>query len=166
MQNLISYLKNVTFKLTKNGSDSTFTTIKQANFQNCFGKYVLDNQTCLFFKDNLSFPLIDLDETLAIVNGRQDTSQILLEENKTLHLSCYGNGNPNPTITLSRHNEVIETLETIDDKWLNHTIERLQCYDSGSYKCTSRSAGFQNKEKRITVSVQCEFLQFEKINSK
>ena len=126
----------------------------------------LDSCTFLFFREKNRVFVVDLDETQAIANGRHDPGQIVLEENKTLHLSCYGNGNPNPTIRLSKHNAVIKTLETIDDNWLNHTIERLQCFDSDTYKCTSTTTGFQNKEKRITVSVQCEFLQFKRINSK
>ncbi|XP_078327357.1 uncharacterized protein LOC111116097 isoform X2 [Crassostrea virginica] len=118
----------------------------------CVGTY----NHSLKLEQNMSLIVQYLDETQAIVNGRRYPSQIVLEENKTLQLSCYGNGNPNPTIRLSKHNDVIKTLETISDKWLNHTIERLQCSDSDTYKCTSASAGFQNKERRITVSVQCK----------
>nr|XP_022310800.1 uncharacterized protein LOC111116098 isoform X3 [Crassostrea virginica] len=117
----------------------------------CVGTY----KTSMTLEQNISLNVQYLDETQAIANGRHDPGQIVLEENKTLHLSCYGNGNPNPTIRLSKHNAVIKTLETIDDNWLNHTIERLQCFDSDTYKCTSTTTGFQNKEKRITVSVQC-----------
>lgn len=120
----------------------------------------------LFFKDKLFFLVVDLDETQVFANGRRDSSQIVLEENKKLHLSCYGNGNPDPTIRLSKHNNAIETLETVSAIWLNHTIERLQCSDSDTYTCTSTSAGFLNKEKRITVSVLCEFLQLGRIISK
>nr|XP_022305369.1 uncharacterized protein LOC111112254 [Crassostrea virginica] len=139
-------------KTSKNSAILKININRTMSLFSCLGTY----GSTVRLERNMSLNVQYLDETLAIVNGRQDTSQILLEENKTLHLSCYGNGNPNPTISLSRHNEVIETLETIDDKWLNHTIERLQCYNSGTYKCTSTSAGFQNKEKRITVSVQCK----------
>nr|XP_022310805.1 uncharacterized protein LOC111116099 isoform X2 [Crassostrea virginica] len=119
----------------------------------CQGTY---NNSSLTLEQNMSLIVQYLDETQVIANGRQDPGQIVLEENKTLHLSCYGNGNPNPTIRLSKHNGITKTLETIDDKWLNHTIERLQCTDSDTYKCTSTTTGFQNKEKMIRVSVQCK----------
>ena len=143
-----------------------FTTLYQSFSTVLVNIDFSNNNTFFLFQRKKYFLVVDLDETQAIANGRQYPSQIVLEENKTLQLSCYGNGNPNPTIRLSKHNDVIKTLETISDKWLNHTIERLQCSDSDTYKCTSASAGFQNKEKRITVSVQCEFLQFKRINSK
>ena len=143
-----------------------FTTLYQIFSTVLVNIDFLDSCTFLFFREKNRVFVVDLDETQVIANGRQDPGQIVLEENKTLHLSCYGNGNPNPTIRLSKHNGIIKTLETIDDKWLNHTIERLQCSDSDTYKCTSTTTGFQNKEKRITVIVQCEFLQFKRINSK
>ena len=143
-----------------------FTTLYQIFSTDLVNIDFLESCTFLFFREKKYVFVVDLDETHAIANDRQDPGQIVLEENKTLHFSCYGNGNPNPTIRLSKHNVVIKTLETIDDKWLNHTIERLQCSDSDTYKCTSTTTGFQNKEKRITVIVQCEYLQFKTINSK
>ena len=143
--------------MTLNLTKKPFTTLYQIFSTVLVNIDFLDSCTFLFFREKKYVFVVDLDETHAIANDRQDPGQIVLEKNKTLHFSCYGNGNPNPTIRLSKHKVVIKTLETIDDKWLNHTIERLQCTDSDTYKCTSTTTGFQNKEKMIRVSVQCEF---------
>ena len=81
---------------------------------------------------------------------------VQIKEGNKLRLSCYINGNPVPDITLSKETGVSRILQRNTSNWLNHTIESLQCSDTGTYKCTGTSTGFTEREKIFRINVTCK----------
>ena len=81
---------------------------------------------------------------------------VQIKEGNKLRLSCYISGNPVPDITLSKETGVSRILQRNTKNWLNHTIESLQCSDTGTYKCTGTSTGFTEREKIFGINATCK----------
>ncbi|XP_065931252.1 uncharacterized protein [Magallana gigas] len=94
-----------------------------------------------------------LDDTLLYING-QMISNIELNENAPLRISCHVDGNPTPTIRLSRGQGYTEP-EQRHGTWLNYTIDTAQCTDTDTYRCSGTSTGFSNTDKVININVLC-----------
>ncbi|XP_062568082.1 uncharacterized protein LOC134230334, partial [Saccostrea cucullata] len=94
---------------------------------------------------NSPLPLPDL-------NAYQTLSSIT--EGHTLNISCFVEGNPTPTIKLSRvlKGHINEQQEKY---WLNYTIAKAQCSDTGTYRCTGNTS-FESKHEELTVNVTYE----------
>ena len=99
----------------------------------------------------------DLDEPLVSINGSSYSNQaVQAQERTSLHISCNVSGNPNPSIRLLRRGSTDILIETSTSEMLNHSITRLQCYDTGNYTCSGESTEFDSKEKVFLVNVNCE----------
>eukprot|EP00105_Crassostrea_gigas_P041559 XP_019925707.1 PREDICTED: uncharacterized protein LOC105335173 [Crassostrea gigas] len=94
-----------------------------------------------------------LDDTLLYINGEMK-SNIELNENAPLRISCHVDGNPAPTIRLSR-GQADTVLEQRQGTWLNYTIDMAQCTDTDTYRCRGTSTGFSNTDKVININVLC-----------
>ncbi|XP_052692711.1 uncharacterized protein LOC128170990 [Crassostrea angulata] len=94
-----------------------------------------------------------LDDTLLYING-QMISNIELNENAPLRISCHVDGNPTPTIRLSRGQGYTE-LEQRQGTWLNYTIDMAQCTDTDTYRCRGTSTEFSNTDRVININVLC-----------
>eukprot|EP00105_Crassostrea_gigas_P020766 XP_011439644.1 PREDICTED: uncharacterized protein LOC105336863 isoform X1 [Crassostrea gigas] len=103
-----------------------------------------------------------LNDTLLYING-QTKSNIELNENAPLIISCRVGGNPAPTILLSRSHSDTE-LRKMQGTWLNYTIDTAQCTDTDTYRCRGRSTGFNITEKVININVLCN-TRFDKAGS-
>ncbi|XP_062602478.1 uncharacterized protein LOC134264197 isoform X2 [Saccostrea cucullata] len=78
-----------------------------------------------------------------------------IKEGHTLNISCFVEGNPTPTIKLSKVSKR-HTNEPRDKYWLNYTIAKAQCSDSGTYRCTGNTSQHGSKHEELTVNVTCE----------
>eukprot|EP00105_Crassostrea_gigas_P003387 XP_011416216.1 PREDICTED: uncharacterized protein LOC105320114 [Crassostrea gigas] len=77
-----------------------------------------------------------------------------VSENTPLSIACFVDGNPAPTIRLSRGQGHTETnLEEKEGKWLNFTIESTQCSHTDIYKCTWTSAVFGSSYALFIINV-------------
>ncbi|XP_065931361.1 uncharacterized protein [Magallana gigas] len=94
-----------------------------------------------------------LDDTLLYIND-QTKSNIELNEYAPLRISCQVDGNPAPTIRLSR-GQADNVLEQKQGTWLNYTIDTAQCTHTDTYKCRGTSTGFNNTDKVININVLC-----------
>uniref|UniRef100_A0A8W8P1E0 Uncharacterized protein n=1 Tax=Magallana gigas TaxID=29159 RepID=A0A8W8P1E0_MAGGI len=103
-----------------------------------------------------------LDDTLLYINGEM-ISNIELNENAPLRISCHVDGNPTPTIRLSR-GQADTVLEQRQGTWLNYTIDSAQCTDTDTYRCRGTSTGFSNTDKVININVLCN-IRFDKAGS-
>ncbi|XP_061185144.1 uncharacterized protein LOC133193191 [Saccostrea echinata] len=77
-----------------------------------------------------------------------------VQENSTLELSCYVEGNPSPTIIFSKGSwkQVIRSF----GNWLNYTfVKKAQCSDSNTYRCEGSSDAFPAKSKTLGFTVMC-----------
>lgn len=100
----------------------------------------------------------DIEEIRLYIN---DTlySNADVSENTSLRISCFVDGNPTPTIRLSRGQSHTETkLEEKEGKWLNFTIESTQCSHTDTYKCTWTSAVFGSSYVLFNINVLCKKL--------
>nr|XP_034322748.1 carcinoembryonic antigen-related cell adhesion molecule 5 [Crassostrea gigas] len=104
-------------------------------------------------KQSIQLDVQYLDDTLLYTNGEMK-SNIELDENAPLGISCRVDGNPAPTIRLSRGQADTE-LEQGQGTWLNYTIVTAQCTDTDTYRCRGTSTGFSNTEKVININVLC-----------
>ena len=97
---------------------------------------------------------------MAYINGKQVPQRISayqISEAEAVNLSCYVNSKPLSHITLTKDiGSTISEEESSD--WLNHTINSSQCSDTGTYKCTGLSTGFNNTEKTFELNVTCKYL--------
>ena len=96
----------------------------------------------------------DLDDILLYMNG-EIKSNIELNENAPLTISCHVDGNPAPTIRLSRGQGYTE-LEQRQGTWLNYTIDMAQCTDTDTYTCSGSSTGSNITDKVININVLCK----------
>eukprot|EP00105_Crassostrea_gigas_P006932 XP_011421012.1 PREDICTED: uncharacterized protein LOC105323640 [Crassostrea gigas] len=103
-----------------------------------------------------------LDDTLLYINGEM-ISNIELNENAQMRISCHVDGNPTPTIRLRRGQGYTE-LEQRQGTWLNYTIDMAQCTDTDTYRCRGTSTGFSNTDKVININVLCN-TRFDKAGS-
>ena len=100
-----------------------------------------------------------MDEPQLIYNENSPiyTSQeVQVQENTSLHLYCHVNGNPNPTIRLRRGLNSNVIAEANSTKWLNHTINSLQCSDTDEYTCSGDSTGLPSKKIVFRINVICK----------
>uniref|UniRef100_A0A8W8P512 Ig-like domain-containing protein n=1 Tax=Magallana gigas TaxID=29159 RepID=A0A8W8P512_MAGGI len=95
----------------------------------------------------------DSDDILLYMNG-EIKSNIELNENAPLRISCRVDGNPAPTIRLSRSHSETE-LRKIQGTWLNYTRNTAQCTDTDTYRCSGTSTGFNITDKVININVLC-----------
>uniref|UniRef100_A0A8W8NVU2 Ig-like domain-containing protein n=1 Tax=Magallana gigas TaxID=29159 RepID=A0A8W8NVU2_MAGGI len=95
----------------------------------------------------------DLDDILLYMNG-EIKSNIELNENAPLRISCQVDGNPAPTLRLSRSHSDTE-LRKMQGTWLNYTLNTVQCTDTDTYKCSRSSTGVSNTNKVININVLC-----------
>uniref|UniRef100_A0A8W8P7N7 Uncharacterized protein n=1 Tax=Magallana gigas TaxID=29159 RepID=A0A8W8P7N7_MAGGI len=103
-----------------------------------------------------------LDDTLLYINGEM-LSNIELNENAPMRISCHVDGNPTPTIRLNRGHGYTE-LEQRQGTWLNYTIDTAQCTHTDTYRCSGTSTGFNITEKVININVLCN-TRFDKAGS-
>ncbi|XP_052692710.1 uncharacterized protein LOC128170988 isoform X2 [Crassostrea angulata] len=113
-------------------------------------------------KQGIQLDVQYLDDTILYINGEM-ISNIELNENAPMRISCHVDGNPTPTIRLSRGQGYTE-LEQRQGPWLNYTIDTAQCTDTDTYRCRGTSTGFSNTEKVINISVLCN-TRFDKAGS-
>nr|XP_022306367.1 uncharacterized protein LOC111112825 isoform X1 [Crassostrea virginica] len=109
--------------------------------------------------ENIYLDVLYLDEPQLVYNENSPiyTSQeVQVWENTSLHLYCHVNGNPNPTIRLHRGVNANVITETNSTKWLNHTINSLQCSDTDEYTCSGDSTGLPSKKKVFRINVICD----------
>ncbi|XP_052692716.1 uncharacterized protein LOC128170993 isoform X1 [Crassostrea angulata] len=104
-------------------------------------------------KQSIQLDVQYLDDILLYMNG-EIKSKIELNENALLRISCRVDGNPAPTIRLSRSHSETE-LRKIQGTWLNYTIDTAQCTDTDTYRCRGTSTGFNNTDKVININVLC-----------
>lgn len=96
----------------------------------------------------------DLDDILLYMNG-EIKSNIELNENAPLRISCRVDGNPAPTIRLSRSLSDTQ-LRKIQGTWLNYTRNTAQCTDTDTYTCSGSSTGSNITDKVININVLCK----------
>uniref|UniRef100_A0A8W8MRY2 Ig-like domain-containing protein n=1 Tax=Magallana gigas TaxID=29159 RepID=A0A8W8MRY2_MAGGI len=94
-----------------------------------------------------------LDDILLYFNG-EIKSNIELNENAPLRILCRVDGNPAPTIRLSRGQADTE-LDERQGVWLNYTIDTARCTDTDTYRCRGTSTGFINTDTVININVLC-----------
>nr|XP_022307619.1 uncharacterized protein LOC111113619 [Crassostrea virginica] len=111
-------------------------------------------------KYNIVLNVQYLIQPLAYINGKQVPQRISayqISEAEAVNLSCYVNSKPLSHIKLTKDiGSTISEEESSD--WLNHSIESSQCSDTGTYKCTGLSTGFNNTEKTFELNVTCKYL--------
>lgn len=79
------------------------------------------------------------------------------KQHTPLHISCYVDGNPPPTIRLIRGQGTSKILlEEQVDKWLIYAIESSQCYDSDNYICAGSSSAFNSSTNMFKINVLCK----------
>lgn len=96
----------------------------------------------------------DLNDTLFYINGEMK-SNVVLTENAPLRISCHLDGNPTPTIRLSRGQADTE-LEQRQGTSLNYTIDTAHCTDTDTYVCRGTSTVFNNRNKVFNINVICK----------
>ncbi|XP_061170397.1 uncharacterized protein LOC133179720 [Saccostrea echinata] len=102
----------------------------------------------------INMDILYLSKPKIILNGiSQNRSDIRKGEN--LPISCHVDGNPNPTIILSKVSNG-QVFDTEDSNCLDYTITKVQCSDTGTYRCTGNSTQFERKIKDFTVNVICD----------
>ncbi|XP_078330709.1 neural cell adhesion molecule 2-like [Crassostrea virginica] len=116
----------------------------------CIAKY----PSVMDVKESIKLDVLYLDEPLVTINGSSYSNEaVQAQERTSLHISCNVSGNPNPSIRLRRSGSTDILTETSTSEVLNHSITRLQCYDTGNYTCTGQSTGFDSKQKIFGLNV-------------
>ncbi|XP_062605647.1 hemicentin-1-like [Saccostrea cucullata] len=103
--------------------------------------------------DGIKLNILYLSKPVIFLNNSNQTLSSITEGH-TLNISCFVEGNPTPTIKLSRvlKGHINEQQEKY---WLNYTIAKAQCSDTGTYRCTGNTS-FESKHEELTVNVTCE----------
>eukprot|EP00105_Crassostrea_gigas_P016912 XP_011434486.1 PREDICTED: hemicentin-1 [Crassostrea gigas] len=104
-------------------------------------------------KQSIQLDVQYLDDILLYMNG-EIKSNIELNENAPLRISCRVDGNPAPTIRLSRSLSDTQ-LRKIQGTWLNYTRNTAQCTDTDTYTCSRTSTGSNITDKVININVLC-----------
>ncbi|XP_078329740.1 uncharacterized protein LOC111116774 isoform X2 [Crassostrea virginica] len=123
----------------------------------CLAKYSLDNDFKII--KNIDLDVLYLDEPQLVYNENAPIysyQEVQVQEMTSLHLYCHVNGNPNPTIRLHRSVNANVIAETNGTKWLNHTINSLQCSDTDEYTCSGDSTGLPSKKIVFRINVICD----------
>ena len=89
-------------------------------------------------------------------NVGETNHAVQIREGEELRLSCNVNGNPVPSITISKEAGDSRILRRKASGWLHHTIDSSQCSDMGTYKCTGISPVFSKREKSFGINVICK----------
>uniref|UniRef100_A0A8W8P3Z9 Uncharacterized protein n=1 Tax=Magallana gigas TaxID=29159 RepID=A0A8W8P3Z9_MAGGI len=113
-------------------------------------------------KQKIQLDVQYLNDTLLYIND-QTKSNVELNEYAPLIISCQVDGNPAPTIRLSR-GQADNVLEQKQGTWLNYTIDTAQCTHTDTYRCRGTSTGFNNTDKVININVLCN-LRFDRAGS-
>eukprot|EP00105_Crassostrea_gigas_P018957 XP_011437252.1 PREDICTED: uncharacterized protein LOC105335170 isoform X2 [Crassostrea gigas] len=105
------------------------------------------------FQKSIQLDVQYLDISTIYIND-VSSSNVEVSENATLRISCHVDGNPIPTLRLSRVQADTE-LDERQGAWLNYTIDTAQCTDTDTYRCRGTSTGFNNREKVFSINVPC-----------
>ncbi|KAK3785683.1 hypothetical protein RRG08_059560, partial [Elysia crispata] len=81
-----------------------------------------------------------------------DPAQTTFSKGDNLELKCSGQGNPDPTLTLTTK-ETTDNLTNVQTTELTHTLT-LDCMDTGVYVCSGQNSQGTNR-KEISISVRC-----------
>ncbi|XP_062595951.1 uncharacterized protein LOC134257340 isoform X2 [Saccostrea cucullata] len=103
--------------------------------------------------DGIKLNILYLSKPVIFLNNSNQTLSSI-KEGHTLNISCFVEGNPTPSIKLSRvlKGHINEQQEKY---WLKYTIAQAQCSDTGTYRCTGNTS-FDSKHEEVTVNVTCE----------
>nr|XP_034322741.1 uncharacterized protein LOC109617562 isoform X2 [Crassostrea gigas] len=129
------------------------TLLKQAVQRDMLSFRCIADRRNKTLKQNIQLDVQYLDDILLYFNG-EIKSNIELNENAPLRISCRVDGNPAPTIRLSR-GQADTDLDERHGAWLNYTIDTARCTDTDTYRCSGISTGFINTEKVININVLC-----------
>uniref|UniRef100_A0A8W8J2A4 Ig-like domain-containing protein n=1 Tax=Magallana gigas TaxID=29159 RepID=A0A8W8J2A4_MAGGI len=102
-----------------------------------------------------------IDDPIINVNGEwvSDRISVDIQERKPLHLSCFVNGNPTPSVRLGKsQNGRTTILSEAMDHWLNYSLSTgAKCSDTSTYVCYGKSQSTNLKtNKSIGVNILCE----------
>ncbi|XP_061170406.1 uncharacterized protein LOC133179729 [Saccostrea echinata] len=104
---------------------------------------------------NLTIDIQYLSEPIVYINGVTEKYSNI-PQNVSLTLSCFTDGNPIPTVTISRgtRNQI---LGKVLNNWLNYTFPRkAQCTDSNIYRCEGRSKQYPTKVATFSINIPCK----------
>ncbi|XP_052710539.1 hemicentin-1-like [Crassostrea angulata] len=102
-----------------------------------------------------------IDDPIINVNGEwvSDRISVDIQERKPLHLSCFVNGNPTPSVRLGKsQNGRTTILSEAMDHWSNYNLSTgAKCSDTSTYVCYGKSQSTNLKtNKSIGVNILCE----------
>uniref|UniRef100_A0A8W8J2B0 Ig-like domain-containing protein n=1 Tax=Magallana gigas TaxID=29159 RepID=A0A8W8J2B0_MAGGI len=102
-----------------------------------------------------------IDDPIINVNGEwvSDRISVDIQERKPLHLSCFVNGNPTPSVRLGKsQNGRTTILSEAMDHWSNYSLSTgAKCSDTRTYVCYGKSQSTNLKtNKSIGVNILCE----------
>ncbi|KAK3783492.1 hypothetical protein RRG08_057509 [Elysia crispata] len=92
-----------------------------------------------------------------------DPAQTIFSKGDNLELKCSGQGNPDPTLTLTTK-EITENLTNVQTTELTHTLT-LDCMDTGVYVCSGQNSQGTNRTE-ISIGVRCQQQLSPLFNSK
>ncbi|XP_061180583.1 immunoglobulin superfamily member 10-like [Saccostrea echinata] len=106
-------------------------------------------------EQNIVLNILYILKPKILLNGSSD-NRLNITEGEYLHISCYVDGNPIPTINLTRslHDKI---LGAKNKHWRNHTILNTNCSDTDTYTCTGKSSQLGNVSTEFTLNVHCKF---------
>lgn len=122
----------------------------------------------LFFFFNKLFVYVlfaDVDVPVVYLNDEWVYGRIDIQEGKLLHLSCFVDGNPTPTVRIgkSRNGRTVILSEAMD-QWSNFRFSTgAKCSDTGTYICYGESTN-QKTNKAIEVNILCKSFILHVVN--
>lgn len=99
--------------------------------------------------------IIDLDKPALYKNNSRNLEPMwTVKENKPLHVACFVDGNPTPTVRLIKgHSEIANN--TNNSKWTNYTAKL--CEDTGDYTCEGSSNWFSSHNQTVKIDITCKY---------
>lgn len=75
-------------------------------------------------------------------------------ENESLRVACFVDGNPTPTVRLIKGQDEIATNRS-PSKWANYTAKL--CVDTDKYICEGNSSGFSSSSQMVNINITCKY---------
>ena len=78
---------------------------------------------------------------------------VTVNETNPIVVSCDASGFPKPSVTWTKHGQVVSKLNQLNNQRSNRN-------DAGMYVCTASNGVGQDKTAKVYVTVQCKSLSY------
>lgn len=90
-------------------------------------------------------------------SSRNSEPMWTVKEKEPLHVACFVDGNPTPTVRLIKgHNDIANNTNI--SKWANYTA--TLCEDTDKYTCEGSADGFKSSLQTVNINITCKYSKY------